>query len=449
MSEPLVSILVPTYNGERFIEATLRSALLQTHRQIEIVVGDDASTDRTPEILARIAASDDRLRVIRHPANVGPFLNPAILLREARGQFVKFLLHDDLLAGDCVGLLLGGLRSTPRASLAFSRRELIDEDGRPVQGHSFPELAGQAGRLSGRSLGDAVLETCTNVIGELTTVLFRRADVDPETLFQLDGRRLAANGDVALWLGLLTRGDAWYSPEILSSFRQHGGQSTQDPRVQAAGIRDWPLLIDWGRRQGFLTDAEMQRRAHARVLGVAAQVHAAFLRSPDSMLALEAMHLSLSRLVELSSGMAADPTEPLSVRAHGPLLQRFTQELDVWSRPRPLAVAAPAPDAAEVAATVEALRQVQSTRAAERLVLTAHPGDVDRVVELVEAALATGPDIDVELYPVEDPATELSGPWLAVAPWGSTWHRGRAEAVWSFPVPTRLPGGPPPEDRRG
>lgn len=435
MTAPLVSILVPTYNGERFLEAALRSALAQSHRAIEVVVGDDASTDGTPELLATVAASDDRVRVIRHHDNLGPFLNPPALLRAARGEYVKFLLHDDLLAENCVEVLLEGLTSAPGTTMAFSRRQLIDEHGLPVQGHAYPELAERSGTVSGLALGDVVLGTCTNVIGELTTVLFRRDAVDADTMFQLDGRRMAANGDVALWLRLLADGNAWYTPEVLSSFRQHAGQSTQDPRVQAAGIRDWPLLVDWGRRQGFLADREKQRQAHARVLAVAAQVHASFLGSPDSTLALEAMHLSMTRLLELRTGVGVDAAEPLSARAHGaPALGRLAQELDVWSRPRPLAIASPAPDAAEVTATVQALREVWTTGAAERLLIATPHGDVPRVVELVEAALSTGPDVDVELFPVDDPAELLPGSSLAVAPWGSTWHRGRAEAVWSFPV---------------
>jgi glycosyltransferase involved in cell wall biosynthesis len=52
VSDPLVSILIPTYNGERFLRPALRSALEQSYKNIEVVVADDASTDRTAEILA-------------------------------------------------------------------------------------------------------------------------------------------------------------------------------------------------------------------------------------------------------------------------------------------------------------------------------------------------------------------------------------------------------------
>ncbi|MGY1760601.1 glycosyltransferase [Geodermatophilus sp. SYSU D00779] len=435
MSEPLVSILVPTYNGERFIDAALCSALAQTHRNIEVIVGDDASTDGTPEILAAFAAADPRVRVIRHPDNIGAFENPKQLFQAARGEFIKFLLHDDVLAPNCVRTLVRGMEASPGTSMAFSRRELIGEDGQPVAGHQFPQLADRPGLIEGRALGDLVLENCANVIGELTTVLFRRVDVDAATLWQIDGRRLAANGDVALWLRLLARGHAFYTPEVLSSFRRHPNQTSYDPRIMAGGIRDWPSLVDWGRRQGFVLDPTQQRRAHAQVLITAAQVHAAFLDSPDCTRALEAIHLATARLIELQTANDTRLTRPLTDRAHGQaVLGRFEQELDVWGQTRSFALATVALDPIEVTATVEALRDVAAAGAAERLVLAVRPADAARIVPLVEDALSTGPEIDLDLVPVDDPAVLLSEPWLAVAPRGHTWHRSLADAVWTFDV---------------
>jgi hypothetical protein len=259
--------------------------------------------------------------------------------------------------------------------------------------------------------------------------------LDPD-LWELDGRRLTANGDVFLWLQLLGRGNAYYTPQTLSRFRMHGAQSSRDPKVVAAGARDWPLLIDWGHRHGFLADVGRQRRGYAEVVTMAAAVLCQVVGTPMQGAPLEALHLATARLVELDTAPQGDADVPLADRAHAaPLLQRFTQELDVWSRPRPLALAAPRPDAGEVDATVAALREVAATGAADQLVLAVPEADVPRVVELVEAALTGGPDLDLDLVPADDPAAALTGPWLAVAPHGSAWHRGRADAVWTFAVP--------------
>lgn len=444
MSDPLVSILIPTYNGERFLRHTLRSAMTQSHRNLEILVGDDGSTDGTPGILAALADEDPRIRVIRHEPNIGPLENPRHLFAEARGEYVKFLMHDDVLATDCVRELVRGMESAPGTTMAFSHRVLIDADGRQIPEHSFAKLLERPGTIAGRRLGDTVLENCANIIGEPTTVLFRRADVQPDQLWMVDGRSVDVLNDVQLWLLLLQRGDAFYTPRSLSRFRQHGGQNSVNPKYVGRAERDWSRLVDWGARNGFLADPGQERRAQARALLLAANRIAQLIDTPDHGASLEAAFLSVARLVELRDGAWGGDGTGLPERMHSPaVLGRLAQELDVWTREYPYALAAPAVEREEIGATVRALRDVLGARIAERALLAVAPSDVDRAVPLVEAALAEGPDIDVELVPSDAPATLLDGPWLAVVPRGATWHDARSLAVWTFDVTDRVGATPP------
>jgi hypothetical protein len=340
------------------------------------------------------------------------------------------------------------MAANPGASMAFSRRVLIGQDGRPVPGHEFPRLLDRPGLIDGRELGDTMLASCANLVGELTTVLFRRADVEPADLWQIDGRRLDVLADLALWLELLRRGPAFYTPQALSRFRVHPTQNSQNPRLIARGVRDWPRLIDWATRQGYLTDRDQERRAYARALQMAAARVAELVTRPECGPALEAVYLSTARLVELGAELPAEEGRGLPQRAHGPaVLPLFGQELDVWSQPFPVALAAPAlaPPALttpalaadEVDATIQALRDVRAAGVAKQFLLAVAEPLVEQAVPLVEAALARGPDLDVELVPADDPAGVPSGEWLAVAPWGSSWHVGKATAVWSFDLDVR------------
>jgi glycosyltransferase involved in cell wall biosynthesis len=329
VTAPLVSILVPTYNGERFLKRALTSALDQTLRDVEVVVGDDASTDSTPEILAAAAAADPRVRVIRHETNVGAYDNPRLLLEAARGEYVKFLLHDDLLMRDCVKDLVRGMESVPGATLAFSRRAVVDGDGRPAPGAPPQPLSDRPGALDGRELGDLVLRNCVNVIGELTTILFRRVDVEPEGMWEVDGRRLAATGDLRLALSLLARGPAFYSPRTLSNFRLHGAQRAQDAARFIRGVLDWPLLLDWGRRQGFLADPQLQREAFSTALRVAADNYATVPPGPATVAGLQAAHLCTVALAALEGALPQQPGTPLSAWAHDPaVLAALARPLD-------------------------------------------------------------------------------------------------------------------------
>lgn len=94
---PLVTVVVPVFNDEDSIAASLDSALAQTLSQIEILVVDDASTDRTPDIVAAYAARDPRVRLIRHSENMSGFQARRTGIFAAQAPFVMFLDGDDEL----------------------------------------------------------------------------------------------------------------------------------------------------------------------------------------------------------------------------------------------------------------------------------------------------------------------------------------------------------------
>ncbi len=93
--EPLVSVVVPAYNAERWIERTLATALHQTYSNLEVLVVDDGSSDRTAEIVDAIAAKESRLRLIRQ-ANAGVAAARNRGIREAAGELIALLDADDL-----------------------------------------------------------------------------------------------------------------------------------------------------------------------------------------------------------------------------------------------------------------------------------------------------------------------------------------------------------------
>src|SRR5579863_2968694 len=99
MSPVTLSVLLPVFNGERYVAQTIESVLSQSYRDFEFLILDDGSQDRTPEILAAFAQRDARIRLVRHEnRGVGATLNRG--LREARGGLVAQIGADDVaLAG--------------------------------------------------------------------------------------------------------------------------------------------------------------------------------------------------------------------------------------------------------------------------------------------------------------------------------------------------------------
>jgi len=93
----MVSILIPVFNREVFIEACVESALAQTHQDFEIIIVDNHSTDCTWDICQALAGRDSRIRLFRNESNIGPVGNWKRCVDEASGELGNFLFSDDLI----------------------------------------------------------------------------------------------------------------------------------------------------------------------------------------------------------------------------------------------------------------------------------------------------------------------------------------------------------------
>ena len=137
---PRCSVIIPCFNAAPTIFDTLQSALRQSVREIEVIVVDDGSSDRTPEIVAAIALADARVRLIRQ-ANGGVSAARNAGIAEARARIVAFLDADDLWAPDHLATHIRRIEYNVRLGLSFSPARFIDAHGR-VTGCSRPKLEG-------------------------------------------------------------------------------------------------------------------------------------------------------------------------------------------------------------------------------------------------------------------------------------------------------------------
>ena len=126
-ARPLVSVIVPAWNAESTLGETLRSAAAQTHRNLEIVIVDDGSTDRTPQIAAEFCASDPRARLIRQErGGLASARNTAI--EAAQGDFIAPLDADDLWHPEKIERQLATFSaSSPQVALVYCWYRVIDE----------------------------------------------------------------------------------------------------------------------------------------------------------------------------------------------------------------------------------------------------------------------------------------------------------------------------------
>ncbi len=131
-SGPLVSVGIPVYNGQNYLEDAMRSVLAQSLDDLELIVSDNASTDRTAEIIQDLAATDSRIVYLRNPRNLGAAPNYNRAFAAARGRYFKWLAHDDRMLPDYLARTVAALEDAPDAVLCNTVVEYIDGRGHSI-----------------------------------------------------------------------------------------------------------------------------------------------------------------------------------------------------------------------------------------------------------------------------------------------------------------------------
>ena len=274
VNPPLVSILIPTYNSP-FFEPALLSALNQTYQNTEIIVGDDSENDHAERVVKK--HPNAKLRYIRNAVRLGFHGNFANCFEQARGEYIKFLNHDDLLHPDCAAAMVRAFEvGGSGVTLVTSSRLIIDDKGEVQAGRAVTEpLSNVDCAIGGFYLGDLALSNGMNFIGEPTTAMFRKADVDviDGSLFRIGDRQYLCLADLCLWLRLLAKGKAIYLVNPLSCFREHDAQLQTSTEGAALCIVERLYLPVDARTIGFLKDDAAYRMAIDNATGLIRKYH--------------------------------------------------------------------------------------------------------------------------------------------------------------------------------
>ena len=258
---PLVSILIPVYNSP-FFPAALESALEQSFSDIEIIVSDDS--DNSAAEMTVKAKADARIRYIRNTPKLGFHGNFAACHKLARGKYVKFLNHDDMLRGDCVAQMVDAFEQLGTVvSLVAARRAPIDAQGVTLLDNvQTRPIAFRNGSFRGLMLGNHCLNESENRIGEPSAVMFRRDDAEPNprSLFCIHEREFVCLADFSLWLRLLAKGDAYFIADPLCGYRVHDAQLQHAVNIRTLCRIERFYLPRDARRLGFLQNLEEYRR---------------------------------------------------------------------------------------------------------------------------------------------------------------------------------------------
>lgn len=126
---PKVSVGLPVRNGERYLAAAIESILAQSYENFELIISDNASTDRTEEVCRKYATLDQRVKYDRADRNRGAAANFNRVVELASGEYFKWAAHDDMLSPDYLEKCVTALNADPNAVLCYTWVKEIDERG--------------------------------------------------------------------------------------------------------------------------------------------------------------------------------------------------------------------------------------------------------------------------------------------------------------------------------
>jgi glycosyltransferase involved in cell wall biosynthesis len=246
-AQPLVSICISAYNVERFLGEALRSILDQTYRNIEIILVDNGSSDRTFEVAQSFR--DDRFRCFRIPENIGGYQAMNKVATMAQGELIAIYHSDDVYEPSIVEKEVAFLRSHPEAGAVFAMAHFIDEDGRVNGGLDVPpELTGQELLRYDDVFPYMLRHGCTMFVCP-TFMVWRRvfAEVGP---FQPDRFDIAS--DLEMWLRLMRQYPVGILNERLMRYRRHPRQWTRRwRRLRTESDRELDVMETYLERDGW------------------------------------------------------------------------------------------------------------------------------------------------------------------------------------------------------
>ena len=267
---PRVSIGLPVYNGANYVAESIDSLLNQTYQDFELIISDNASTDETEEICRGYAARDPRVRYFRQTRNLGCALNSNFVFRESRGEYFKWISHDDLHAPRFVESCVEVLDRDPSVVICCPKGILIDERGQEIiikqrDGRNYWVTSSGAEldirpydrprRLDSRDAGvrfrDLILYTnwCLEIYGLVRREALARTSL--HGTYHGTDKRILAELSLMGRFALLDEIMLFYRQHPVQAQRYQGSAVSRDLYLSGDVAQKWSKVPRWNNLSGY------------------------------------------------------------------------------------------------------------------------------------------------------------------------------------------------------
>jgi glycosyltransferase involved in cell wall biosynthesis len=241
MRSPLVSICIPTYNRPEYLRRAVESCLAQTYPHFEVIITDNSTDKQSADLAAKW--TDPRIRYHNNGGNIGPHASAILSKNLGKGEYIKFLMDDDLLKPSCLELMVKGLDEHPTAGVAMAPMDLIDENDRRI----FPRFY-VVRKLHYRyryQVGDGLIER-RRLLKDFLTRDYP-CTVPSGIMFRAGALRRAGEfssayqfgGDLEMCMRLAAEWDFYYIDEVLTSWRLMPSNHTATLHQKGSKISDF------------------------------------------------------------------------------------------------------------------------------------------------------------------------------------------------------------------
>lgn len=230
MGELEISVVLPVYNGMKYLRASVESVLSQSFSQFEFLICDDASNDGSWEWLESI--HDPRIRLFRNEANKGLFPTLNFLCRNASAKIIKLWTQDDIMNPDCLEETIAYHHKYPLISFSYSERQHIDEDGQFIPSNDLKDFTPES---IPRSLHDKIALFTGSIAGNISNVTIVKGKLEEVGYFD-ESMTIAADFD--MWVRLTKDYDIGKIKKPLIRLRSHSGQLSRSPQYYIRHLKE-------------------------------------------------------------------------------------------------------------------------------------------------------------------------------------------------------------------
>lgn len=228
-ANPVISVILPVYNGGGYLQLSVESVLTQTHESFEFLLLDDCSTDSSWSYLEGL--TDHRVRVLRNQGNKGLFFNLNLLIEQSKGLLIKLWSQDDIMYPNCLQAFVDFHAKHPQIGFSYSGRDIIDENGTIIT----PAGKDETPAIISTQLHARIAFFTGSIAGNIANVCIRK-----EALAKVGGfdESMKISADFDMWVRLAEHFDTGFIPQRLIQLRDHKQQLSRNEHLYIHHVRE-------------------------------------------------------------------------------------------------------------------------------------------------------------------------------------------------------------------